>query len=102
MPTSLRHVITAAIVYSRGRFAESLRHCEAADGIYDCEKHRSHALLYGIEPGVLSRMYAGLSLWRLGNADQARQRATDGLFPDRAQFAPRWRPVTYEGASAAG
>lgn len=69
------HLVTGAILYSRGRFRDSLTHCERAERVYDPAKHRSHALLYAIEPGVLAQNYAAMNLWRIGCADQARKRA---------------------------
>jgi len=73
------HVVTAAILYSRDSFSESLAHAEQATRIYDPHAHRSHALRYGIDPGVLAKCYAAMSLWRLGYPDQSRKRGSEAV-----------------------
>jgi len=73
------HVVMAAILYSRGRFREALAHSEKVIAGYDPRAHRLHALLYGIDPGVVARIYAAMSLWRLGCADQSRKRAGEAV-----------------------
>jgi predicted ATPase len=39
--------------------------------LYDTQQHRSHALLYGIDPGVGCLTYAAWSLWLLGYPDRS-------------------------------
>jgi DNA-binding winged helix-turn-helix (wHTH) protein/tetratricopeptide (TPR) repeat protein len=72
-------VVSAAVFYSRGDFRGALRHCERARALYHPEKHRAHALLYGLEPGVVTASYAAIILWRLGLADRARARIREAV-----------------------
>jgi predicted ATPase len=63
----------------RGEFALARFHLEQTIALYDPQQHRSHALLYGQDPGVASRGYAALALWHLGYPDQALQRSHEAL-----------------------
>ena len=49
--------------------------------LYDPQRHRTLALLYGHDPGVCCRGVAGIALWLLGYPDQAlrQQQAADTL-----------------------
>jgi len=62
-----------------GEFAASQGHLEQGIGLYDPLQHRSHAFRYGQDPGVMSRAYAGVTLWWLGYPDQALQRSHEAL-----------------------
>ena len=55
----------------KGEFAPALVHFERAIALYDPQRHRSLALTYGQEPGVLSRGFAAHVLWYLGYPDRA-------------------------------
>jgi predicted ATPase len=55
------------------------KHLEQAIALYDLQQFRSHALVYGQDPGVHSLSYATLTLWLLGYPDQARQRSLEAL-----------------------
>jgi predicted ATPase len=52
---------------------------EQAIALYDPQQHRSHAFVYGQDPGVHSLSYATLALWLLGFPDQARKRSSEAL-----------------------
>ena len=39
--------------------------------LYNPQKHRSHAFVYGQDPGVACRCFAAMSIWVLGYPDQA-------------------------------
>ncbi len=54
-------------------------HLEQGIALYDPQQHRSHAFLYGQDPGVACRVYAALALWLLGYPDQALQRSHEAL-----------------------
>jgi predicted ATPase/predicted Ser/Thr protein kinase len=47
--------------------------------LYDPQRHRSHILVYGTDPGVASRSVAALVLWNLGYPDQAREKIREAL-----------------------
>jgi TOMM system kinase/cyclase fusion protein len=63
----------------QGALAAAHAHLEQARALYDPQQHRAHAVLYGFDPGMLSRCYAAFALWVLGYPDQARQRLEEGL-----------------------
>jgi len=47
--------------------------------LYDTQQHRSHAFLYGRDPGVDCGLYASWALWLLGYPDQALKRNNEAL-----------------------
>ena len=54
-------------------------HLQQGVALYDPEKHRSHAFLYGIDPGVQALSYLAWTLWFLGYPDQALKRVQEAL-----------------------
>jgi predicted ATPase/class 3 adenylate cyclase len=55
-------------------------HVKQGLALYDAEKHRAHALLYGgHDPGVCGYALGGLSLWLLGYPDQAARYAREAV-----------------------
>jgi predicted ATPase len=62
-----------------GEFAAAQAHLEQGIALYDPQQHRSHAVRYGQDPGVVCRSYAALTLWYLGYPDQALQRSHEAL-----------------------
>jgi predicted ATPase len=54
-------------------------HLEEAIALYDSQRHRSHAFVYGRDPGVASLVYAAPALWHLGYPDQALRRSDEAL-----------------------
>ncbi|WP_432470510.1 adenylate/guanylate cyclase domain-containing protein [Amphritea sp. HPY] len=54
-----------------GELGLAREHLERVVSIYNPAKHRSHILLYGLEPGVFSMGYLAWALWHLGYPDQA-------------------------------
>jgi class 3 adenylate cyclase len=56
----------------RGEHAPSQHHCYAGRRIYEPERHRSHALVFGgHDPGVCAHYIAGWTEWMLGYPDKA-------------------------------
>ena len=55
----------------QGRFAECLARVERSVALYDRDRHRELAYVYGENPGVSSRAYASMALWYLGFPDRA-------------------------------
>jgi predicted ATPase len=47
--------------------------------LYDPEKHRSHAFVYGADSGVLILVHGARALWLLGFPDQALNRSDEAL-----------------------
>jgi predicted ATPase len=57
--------------------------------LYDPQKHRHHAFLYGgHDPGVCCAYHAALILWLLGYPDQALQKSRDSLIMARELSHP--------------
>ncbi|MBI3300989.1 MAG: hypothetical protein HYZ72_02775 [Deltaproteobacteria bacterium] len=54
-----------------GEFAPAREHFKQNLALYDPQKHRSHAFLYGQDPGMVCLSYAAYALWYLGYPDQA-------------------------------
>jgi class 3 adenylate cyclase/predicted ATPase len=52
---------------------------ERGAALYDLERHRSHAFLYGIDPGVVCLSYSALASWALGYPDKALMRSDRAL-----------------------
>jgi predicted ATPase/class 3 adenylate cyclase len=66
--------------YRLGEFSACGDHTERGIALYDIDKHRSHAFLYGgHDPGVCSRVHAGMSLWSLGYPDKALEAGDDAV-----------------------
>jgi predicted ATPase len=62
-----------------GEFATTQTHFAQGMALYDPQRHRSHAMRYGQDPGVACRAYAALTLWWLGYPDQALHRSHEAL-----------------------
>ena len=65
---------------SLGELTSAKEHCERGRELYDPQKHRHHAFLYGgHDPGVCCGHHAATVLWLLGYPDQALQRSQNSL-----------------------
>ena len=62
-----------------GELIPARGHLEQAIALYDRQLHRSHAFMYGQDPGVHSLSFATLDLWLLGYPDQARKRSLEAF-----------------------
>jgi class 3 adenylate cyclase/predicted ATPase len=63
-----------------GAFSSALSHTERGLALYDPQRHRDHALLYGgHDPGVCGLRHAAMILWLLGYPDQALRRSQEAL-----------------------
>ena len=52
---------------------------EEALRLYNPEQHRTHALLYGVDPAVGAGVYAAWTLWCLGHPDQSLAKSHEAL-----------------------
>jgi predicted ATPase len=66
-------------LYWLGEMAAAREHYEQAIALYDSRQHRSHAFVYGQDPGVACRGLAAWPIWVLGYADQALQNIHEAL-----------------------
>jgi predicted ATPase len=62
-----------------GEFAAAREHAEHGIALYDPQQHRSHAFMYGQDPGMTCLIYAAEALWLLGYPDQARARSHEAF-----------------------
>jgi predicted ATPase len=62
-----------------GEFVAAHEHLEHGIALYDPVRHRSHAYLYGQEPGVFCRVMGAWDLCLLGYSDQALIRSQEAL-----------------------
>ena len=65
--------------FSLGEFGVALSHFEHGLRLYDFQKHRSHAVLYGQDPGVSCLSRSASTLWFLGYPDQALTKNQEAL-----------------------
>jgi tetratricopeptide (TPR) repeat protein len=63
----------------QGELSAAAVHLQASIALYNPQQYHDLVLLYGVDPGVLCRLYADSALWLLGYADQALQRIADAL-----------------------
>lgn len=61
-------------LFYRGHLDDSRRHLESAIRLFDPALHRSHIVVYGIDPAVASRTVVALATWNAGHPDKARER----------------------------
>ncbi len=63
--------IMGETAYHRGDVVQAREYFERSRTLYDFRQHRSHAALYGQDPGVALLSHGSFTLWHLGYADQA-------------------------------
>jgi len=73
------HVASGNTLSFLGELVLAHGHLEQAIALYDPQQYRSHAFVYGQDPGVHSLSYATLVLWLLGYPDQARKRSLEAF-----------------------
>src|SRR5262249_39104791 len=62
-----------------GNFVPARDHLEQGIDLYDPQIHRSHAFVYGEDPGVSSTSFLAWALWMLGYPDRALAKSTQAL-----------------------
>jgi len=62
-----------------GEFVSARKHLEQGVALYDPQKHSSHALRSGQDPGVICLCHMPWVLWYLGYPDQALQKSLEAL-----------------------
>ena len=62
-----------------GEFVGAQTQLEEALRLYNPEQHRSHTLLYGVDPAVAAGVYAAWTLWCLGYPDQSLAKGNEAL-----------------------
>ncbi|MGE0824968.1 MAG: AAA family ATPase [Candidatus Binatia bacterium] len=64
---------------SLGEFRAALDHLEQGIRLYDPDKHQSHKVIYGQDPGVACLCRTSHALWLLGYPDHALSKSCDAL-----------------------
>jgi predicted ATPase/class 3 adenylate cyclase len=62
-----------------GDLCPAREHLEQRNALYNSQQHRSHAFIYGQDPGVNSLSYEAFTLWLLGYPEQAQKRSQEAL-----------------------
>jgi predicted ATPase len=75
----LAHMARGTMLCLLGELVAARDHLEQAIALHDPQRHRSHAFLYSLDPGVTSLSRASWTLWMLGYPDQARRRSQETL-----------------------
>ena len=73
------HRLMGQTMFWLGDVAQSRVHLEQGMDLYNPQQHRSHAFVYGQNPGVLCRGFAAWPIWVLGFPDQALKSTNLGL-----------------------
>jgi len=82
------HVASAVDLLWQGEAALAIEHMQQGMALYDPQHHRSHAVLYGFEPGVTCLCYTAMALWFLGYPDQALRKSHEALTLAQGQSHP--------------
>ena len=72
------HAALGATLLFQGDLRNALEHQERARGLYNPDRHRTHAITYGMDPGY-ALTFSSWCLWLLGFPDQASTRGRDAL-----------------------
>ncbi|MNY03279.1 hypothetical protein D3C86_1358910 [compost metagenome] len=72
------HAALGATLLLQGDLRNALEHQERVRALYNPERHRIHAITYGIDPGY-ALTHSAWCLWFLGFPDQASTRSRDAL-----------------------
>jgi predicted ATPase len=73
------HSALGSTLFYLGELVLAREHLEQGIVLYDPQQQRSHAFLYGQDPGLTCLSYAACTLWLLGYPEQARQRSLEAL-----------------------
>jgi DNA-binding SARP family transcriptional activator/predicted ATPase len=73
------HNSLGAVRFHRGELRLAREHLERGFALYNPERHRAHALLYGQDPGVVCLIRGAWALWCLGYPQQALERSQQGI-----------------------
>jgi len=73
------HRVMGQTMFWLGEMAPARAHLEQGMALYDPQKHRSHAFLYGQDPDVICRSFAAMPIWMLGYPDHALRSSHEAL-----------------------
>jgi predicted ATPase/DNA-binding SARP family transcriptional activator len=78
-PLLMAHRVLGVSLLHLGELASARRHLEQSIALYEPQKHRSLAFLYGQDPGTASRILVAWTLWLLGYPGQTFNRSCEAL-----------------------
>jgi class 3 adenylate cyclase/predicted ATPase len=85
----IAHRLYGATQWVQGNYLGARDHLEQAVALANPERDRELAFRFGVDNGVVARMYLPLVLWPLGEVDQARAAAEDTVaLATRTEHAP--------------
>jgi class 3 adenylate cyclase/predicted ATPase len=73
------HRVMGQTMFWLGEMAPAQAHFEQGMALYDPQQYRSHAYVYGQDPGVICRGFAAFPIWVLGYPDQSLQSSHEAL-----------------------
>ncbi len=92
----------SALLWS-GQLEHGSQHFERAMDLYDAAQHRSHAFVYGQDPGVVCQVQAAFALWLRGYPDRAMQFSREALrlaqdteHPYTLAYALNWMAMVHQ------
>jgi predicted ATPase len=65
--------------FCRGDQTAAAGHVEQATALYDPNRHRTHAFLFGQDPGVICKGFGAVALWLLGYPDRAERQSNEAV-----------------------
>jgi adenylate cyclase len=86
----------------RGEQSTALRNVEQVAALYDPDRHRAHAAMFGQDPGVMCKAYGAVALWLLGYPDTAQQESqraiemSAGLSPTTQAIALHFASMVHQ------
>jgi predicted ATPase/predicted Ser/Thr protein kinase len=96
------HQALGITAFCRGGRLAAVRHVEQAAALYDPDRHRTHAFLFGQDPGVICKSFGAVALWLLGYPDQAQRqseaaiRMSQGLSPTTQAVAMHFAAMLHQ------
>jgi len=73
------HRVMGQTMFWLGEMAPARAHLEQGIALYDPQQHRSHAFVYGQDPGVACQSFGAMPIWALGYPDQALQSIQEAM-----------------------
>jgi predicted ATPase len=77
------HQALGMTAFCRGEPAAAVRYVEQAAALYDPNRHRTHAFVFGQDPGVICKGFGAVALWLLGYPDQAERQSAAAVHMSR-------------------
>ncbi|HMF15277.1 MAG TPA: protein kinase, partial [Gemmataceae bacterium] len=96
------HQAMGMTAFCRGEPVAAMRHVEQAAALYDPYRHRTHAFMFGQDPGVICKSFGAVALWLLGYPDEAERQseaaihASQGLSPTSQAVALHFAAMLHQ------